>query len=51
MIYKVTQQDIDYSSLEQSDLGKWFYLNNGCYCLFDTEEEARESYNYVFRSK
>ena len=29
---QLTQQDIEYSStLEQSDIGRWYILINGCY--------------------
>lgn len=48
-VFQITNQEIEYSTLEPKDLGKWSYLVTGCYMLFDTYETAIASYQEVFR--
>lgn len=40
MVYVVTQEDVERSFLEESDLGKYGIIVQGCWVLFDTVEEA-----------
>ena len=47
MIFKITAHDVEYSNLETSDIGKWGYIVNGCFQIFDTEQDARESFTIV----
>jgi hypothetical protein len=48
-VRQVTEETVEYSSLEKEDIGKWFYLVQGVYQLFDTKEEAEKSAEDVFR--
>jgi hypothetical protein len=42
MITEITLQDIEYSStLTRKDLGKFAVIDNGCWYIKDTEEEAK----------
>jgi hypothetical protein len=43
-IYQLTEDDIIRSStLDDSDVGKWVWVMNGCICGFtDTREEAED---------
>lgn len=38
--FQITTEDIERSSLESSDLGKWALIVTGCYQLFDTQQDA-----------
>lgn len=48
MVFIVTQQDVDSSSLDSTDIGRWAFIVQGCWQLFDTESEAQSTYNFVF---
>lgn len=50
IIFQITLEDVERSSLEVSDVGKWGYLVSGCYQLFDSLVEATISYNSAFNS-
>ena len=48
--FQLSQQDIDYSdSLEQSDLGTWVLLVNGCYQFFESEQSALNARKELLR--
>ena len=49
-IFQITEEDVR-GTIEESDIGKWAYLVQGCWMFFDTEEEAIASYREVFGSK
>ena len=43
--FQIQQFDIDATSLEQTDLGKWALIVTGCYQLFDSKCEAQSTYD------
>jgi hypothetical protein len=51
MIFQITAADVERSStLDEQDIGKWGYLIQGCYQLFESQETAQASYLEVFCS-
>ncbi len=52
-IYEITENELEtHETLDESDLGKWFYVDNvGCLNVFDDEESAEDSYAYVMEGK
>lgn len=41
--YQVTEEDVSRSStLETSDIGRWYLFLTGCYVFYDSEDDARE---------
>lgn len=48
-IFQITAQDLIYhTDLDESDINLWAYLVCGCYHIFDTKQEAEQSYKEVF---
>ena len=45
--FQITQGDIEHTSLEQHDLGKWALLVTGCYQIFESQEAAYGCVNYL----
>jgi len=48
MVYEITNEDVERSSLELTDVGRWGFIVQGCWQLFDTEQSARMAYDVVF---
>lgn len=42
--FQITQDEIDRTSLDQSDLGRWAVLIAGCYHLFSSKARAHHAY-------
>ena len=48
MVFIVTSKDVERANLDQSDIGRWAFIVQGCWQLFDSEQAAQMAHNVVF---